>query len=38
MTGFIIVFGLLLIAVGFFWAADLSDAEYSRRPEVQPYD
>lgn len=38
MTGFIIVFGLLLIAVGFFWAADLSDVEYSRRPEVQPYD
>ncbi|MCS4318491.1 hypothetical protein M2407_002831 [Serratia sp. BIGb0234] len=38
MTGFIIVFSLLLFAVGFFWATDLSDAEYARRPEVQPYD
>lgn len=38
MTGFIIVFSLLLFAVGFFGAADLSDAEYARRPEVQPYD
>lgn len=38
MTSFLIVFGLLLIAVGFFGVADLSDAEYARRPEVQPYD
>lgn len=38
MTSFFIVLSLLLIAVGFFWAADLSDAEYARRPEVQPYD
>jgi preprotein translocase subunit SecE len=38
MTSFFIVLSLLLIAVGFFWAADLSDAEYARRPEVQKYD
>lgn len=38
MTSFFIVLSLLLIAVGFSWAADLSDAEYVRRPEVQQYD
>lgn len=38
MTGFFILFGLLLLASGHFIAADLSDSEFMRRPENKNYD
>ncbi|VEI69230.1 Uncharacterised protein [Serratia fonticola] len=38
MTGFSILFGLLVLLVGHFIAADLSDSEFARRPETQNYD
>lgn len=38
MTGLFILFGLLVLLVGNFIAADLSDSEFERRPETQNYD
>lgn len=38
MTGFFILFGLLAMLAGHFIAVDLSDIEFSRRPENQNYD
>jgi len=38
LTGFFILFGLLLLALGHFIAADLSDLEFARRPENKNYD
>jgi hypothetical protein len=38
MIEFSILFGLLLLASGYFIAADFSDSEFARRPENQNYD
>lgn len=38
MTGFSILFGLLVFLVGHFIAADLSDSEFALRPETKNYD
>lgn len=37
-TGFFVLFGLLVLLVGHFIAADLSDFEFACRPESQNYD
>jgi len=38
VTGFFIVVGLLALLAGHFFAADLSDSEFDRRPESKNYD
>ncbi|RDL15931.1 hypothetical protein DFO62_12226 [Serratia fonticola] len=38
MTGFSVLFSLLVLLVGHFIAADLSDYEFALRPETKNYD